>query len=48
MIDKDLLGQLMQEAMEEDCITCPECGELLEIEDKKCRCGWKNLLTQEY
>jgi len=45
--DKELLDQLMEEAMEEDSITCPECGEVMEADDAKCSCGWENLLVKE-
>ena len=48
MVDKNLVDQLMQEAMTEESITCPECGEILEVNEKKCSgCDWENLLVTE-
>ena len=46
-MDKELIDQLMQEAMLEESITCPECSEILEVDDAKCPCGWENLLVKE-
>jgi len=48
MVDeKKELDELMQEAMLEDSITCPECGEILEVDAAKCDCGWENPLVKE-
>jgi len=43
--ESTLISQLMEEAMCEDSITCPECAEVMEVSDTKCTCGWKNLLV---
>ena len=40
------MDELMQEAMEEDSITCQECGEVLEVDAKTCDCGWVNPLVE--
>lgn len=45
--DKDELNDLMEEAITEDSITCPECGEVMEVDDVKCICGWENLLVKK-
>lgn len=47
MVDKQLLDELMEEAMREDSITCPECGDILEVDTVKCDCGWENPLVSE-
>ena len=47
MEDRELINRLMEEAMTEESITCPECGEILEVDDAKCPCGWENLLVSE-
>lgn len=47
MVDKELLSELMEEAMEEGSITCPDCGEILEVDEEKCLCGWGNLLVSQ-
>ena len=45
MVDKELLNELVDEAMERESITCPECGSVLEVDCKECTCGWENLLV---
>jgi len=47
MEDRELLDSLMEEAMMEDSITCPGCGDILEVDCIQCQCGWKNLLVSE-
>ena len=47
MGEQEDINDLMEEAMEEDCITCPECGEIMEVSDPKCECGWENLLVKK-
>lgn len=44
---KKLIDELMQEAMLENSITCPECSEILEVDDAKCTCGWENPLVKD-
>jgi len=45
----ELLDELMEEAMKEDSITCPECGEILEPDVDKCfACGWDNPLVSMF
>ena len=47
MEDRETINELMEEAIMEDSITCPECGEILEPDEAKCSCGWKNPLVSE-
>jgi len=43
---RDNIDELMKEAMEEESITCPECGEILEVDADKCSCDWENPLVK--
>jgi formylmethanofuran dehydrogenase subunit E len=38
------LEEIIEEAMMEDLIHCPKCGEALEMDAERCSCGWKNPL----
>jgi len=40
------INSLLEEALGEGVITCPECGERLEPDAVKCLCGWKNVLME--
>ena len=36
--------KLFEEFNENGCITCPECGERIEIDCDVCSCGWENMI----
>lgn len=40
------LEKLLKQAVEDDIITCPKCGNSLEPDAEKCICGWKNILIE--
>lgn len=45
--EKAEVDRLMSEAMTEESITCPECAEVMEVNDTKCECGWENILVKK-
>jgi len=44
--NSELVDRLIQEALDEEHITCPECGSILETDTDVCGCGWKNPLVE--
>lgn len=47
-VTQEEINELMNEAMTENSITCPECGEIMEVEDVKCPgCDWENPLVKK-
>jgi hypothetical protein len=43
LLMKDLIA-LLREANEGGYMTCPECGEHIEVDCPECSCGWENEL----
>jgi len=42
-----MLEKMLQQAVEEGIIVCPEYGNVIEPDAEKCSCGWKNELVLE-
>jgi len=40
-----IIATLLEEAVLDGAITCPNCGNRLEVDAEECHCGWKNPLT---
>ena len=36
--------EMFEEFNERGYITCPECGEHIEIDTEECSCGWVNMI----
>ena len=38
-----MIEELLEQAIMDGYITCPECGNHLEIDAASCCCGWENI-----
>jgi len=45
MVDLNVLGDLIDAALSEGVVECPNCGTRLESDTYRCPCGWKNPLV---
>ena len=42
----DILVDILEQAVNDGMISCPECGNNIEPDGEKCHCGWKNPLIE--